>query len=270
MISLGQPFRLWGLSRALGLGLGSTASLLGAYYFGRRQFLRRLFPEVVVLDLPEWGKVPVRTNGYDHGLLKQIFLRQDYQLKAQDVHRILDLGANIGMASVYLHRLFPEAEFACIEPSPQNTPLLKQALALNGIRGRVFEAAVGDEEGTVDLHLSAAPDCTSIYPGQDVLDVVRVPQVSVPHVLREMGWDSLDVVKIDIEGAEKMVFTQNNSWLHNVRIIVGEGHVGVGYPYAQLARDLNGFGFKLTTLIEEAADHGASFRAEKLRVTTEA
>jgi FkbM family methyltransferase len=248
------------LARNLQLGLASTANLFGAYYFGRRPWLRRFFPETVVLDLPAWGKVLVRTNGYDFGLLDQIFVRQDYRLEASGIRRILDLGANIGMAAVYLHRLFPEAEFACVEPSPQNIPLLKRALELNGIRSRVIEAAVGAESGTINLHVSAKPDCTSVYSVEDPLSVVAVPLISVREVLEQVKWDGVDLLKIDIEGSEKDVLGRNNSWLRGVRVITGESHVNAGYPYAALERDLGTFGFVLETLIPETTEYGASFR----------
>jgi FkbM family methyltransferase len=261
VISIRQPAKIHRLARSLKLGWSSTAKLFGAYYFGRRAVLKGLAPDTVVLDLPDWGKVTVRVNGYDHGLLDQIFVRQDYRLDACEVRRILDLGANIGMATVYLHRLFPEAEIACVEPSPQNIPVLKRAVSLNGIHARVFEAAAGAESGTIDLHLSIMPDCNSIYPSKNGLDVVTVPLVSVPEIMEQMRWNDIDILKIDIEGAEKEVLGRNNSWLRRVRIITGEGHPGSGYPYAELQSNLQAFGFVVETLIPESSEDGASFRA---------
>lgn len=263
MIGIRQPARLWGLARQLRLGWRSTANLFGSYYFGRRAALQKFFPDTVVIDLPEWGKIPLRTNPYDHVLLARTFVRQDYLLEASGVRRILDLGANIGMATVYLSRLFPRAEIACVEPSPYNVPLLKRAVALNGIRARVFEAAVGAESGTVDLYIAAHPECNSVYPVEDSLKVIPVPVMPVPQIMSEMGWDTIDVLKIDIEGAEKDVLRRNNSWLRNVRVITGESHVNAGYPYADLRADLHAFGFALETVIPETAAYGASFRGAR-------
>ncbi|MGD0669639.1 MAG: FkbM family methyltransferase [Bryobacteraceae bacterium] len=265
MVSLSQPARLLGLARDLNLGATSTAKLFVVYYAGRRQVLRNLLPKMVTLDLPAWGKVPVRSNGYDQGLLMQIFLRKDYQMEASGVRRILDLGANIGMAAVFLHRLFPEAEIACVEPSPVNTPALRQAIALNKIRGRVFEGVIGVEPGFVDLYLSDRPDCNSVFPTEHSSQVIRVPQLSVPEIIEQMGWDCIDVLKLDIEGAEKGMFGPRSSWLDQVRYITGESHINVGYPYAALRADLEAYGFVLETLIPETEEYGASFRAVNTR-----
>jgi FkbM family methyltransferase len=225
--------------------------------------LKKFFPETIVLTAPGWGKIPLRTNGYDYGLLAQIFIRQDYRLECTGVQRILDLGANIGMATIYLHRLFPQAEIACVEPSPDNIPLLKRAVSLNGIRGRIFEAAVGAEPGEIHLHVSDLPDCTSAYPVEGVSRTVAVLQISVPEIMDRMGWDNIDLVKIDIEGSEKDVLGRNNCWLRGVRIITGESHVNTGYPYAQLQADLQPFGFVFKTLIPETTEYGASFQASR-------
>jgi len=263
VISIRQPARLWELARQLQLGWRSTASLFASYYFGRRAALHKLLPDTLIVNLPGWGKLPIRANLYDHVLLARTFVRQDYRLEATGVRRILDLGANIGMATVYLSRLFPQAEIASVEPAPRNVPLLKRAIALNGIRAKVFEAAVGAEPGTVDLYLSAHPECNSVYPVEGSSTVVSVPAISVPQIMREMGWDTIDVLKIDIEGAEKDVLRRNNNWLHNVRVVTGESHVNAGYPYADLQADLHSFGFVLETIIPETESYGASFRGAR-------
>jgi len=265
MISLGQPARLLGISRELHLGWASAAKLFGSYYAGRRRVLGHFFPKTVTLDLPAWGKVPVRTNGYDHGLLSQIFVRKDYRMEARGVRRILDLGANIGMSAVFLHRLFPDAEIACAEPAPANTPLLQRAVALNGIRGRIFEGAIGAEPGFVDLYVSDQPDRNSVIPTGRPGQTVRVPQFSVPQIVEQMGWDRIDVLKLDIEGAEKGIIGPHSSWLNQVRYITGESHVNVRYPYAAFRADLEAYGFVLETLIPETEEHGASFRGVNTR-----
>src|ERR1039457_5725725 len=69
---------------------------------------------------------------------------------------------------------------------------------------------------------------------QDSVGVVKVPRVSMWHVMRQMGWGDIDLLKLDIEGAERFLLTENNSWLDKVRAVVGEGQVNVGYSYAQL------------------------------------
>jgi FkbM family methyltransferase len=265
LISLRQPVLLQRLSRDLNLGLASTTKLFVAYYAGRRRAVGYFFPKMLTLDVPGWGKVPVRTNGYDHRLLSQLFVGKDYQMDAPAVARILDLGANIGMSALFMHGLFPAAEIACVEPSPSNLPVLKQAMALNAIHGRVFEGAIGAEPGTIDLYLSTQPDRNTVIPTDEWGQVVRVPLFSVPQIMEQMGWETIDVLKLDIEGAEKGILGPDSSWLNKVRYIIGESHRHVGYDYPVLRADLEAFGFTLETLIPETENIGCTFRATNTR-----
>ncbi len=255
------------MTRRLRLSATSTSRVFVAYYFGRRPFLRRFAPETLIIDLPDWGKIPIRANGEDTSLLRQIFVNGEYDLPSENVRRVVDLGANIGMATLYLSRKFPDAEIACVEPSPQNAPLLKRVIALNGVRARVFEAAIGPADGSIDLFLSAQPDCTSVVNAVNPVGVINVPQISMDHLMKDMGWDGIDVLKLDIEGAEKFLLTENQSWLEKVRMVVGESHVNVGYSYAQLSKDLTDHGFVLKTMIEERGNYGATFQGTNSRVT---
>jgi FkbM family methyltransferase len=263
VISLRQPAHLLNIASSSGLTPVSTAKLFGAYYFGRRNFLRKFFPKMVVLNSRTWGKIPIRPNGYDQQLITQILIREDYRLQADRICRVLDLGANIGLATLYLSKLFPQAEFACVEPSPFNVALLNQTVALNGIRARVFASAVGANDGEVDLFLSEHPDCNTVVAPQAAGPKISVPVISVPRIMDVMHWDTIDLLKIDIEGAERDVLGSNNQWLRNVRLITGESHINCGYSYSNLCGDLAPFGFTLETLIPETAEFGASFRGER-------
>jgi len=227
---------LWTLTRRLRLSLSSTVNVFVAYYFGRRPFLRKFAPETLVIDIPEWGKIPIRANGEDTSLLRQILVDGEYNLPSENVRRVVDLGANIGLATVFLSRRFPDAEIACVEPSPQNIPLLKRVIAMNGIRACVFEAAIGPVDGSIDLFLSAQPDCTSVVNAVNTVGIVKVPQISMEHLMKDMGWEGIDVMKLDIEGAEKFLLTENQAWLGKVRMVVGESHANVGHPLCAVGK----------------------------------
>jgi hypothetical protein len=66
----------------------------------------------------------------------------------------------------------------------------------------------------------------------------------MPSILARKGWSDIDVLKIDIEGYEEILFAGSPAWLGAVRLIVGELHGS--YGEAQLTRDLAPFGFSIT------------------------
>ena len=72
---------------------------------------------------------------------------------------------------------------------------------------------------------------------------IVVDQVTVPDVLDRLGWPVVDLLKIDIEGYERVLFSRRNAWLNRVTRIIGEAHGHVGYGIEQVRADLAPFGF---------------------------
>ena len=64
---------------------------------------------------------------------------------------ILDLGANIGLTTIYLARAFPQAALACVEPFAKNLRVLERNLQLNKIHATIFPAAVHIDDGCVRM-----------------------------------------------------------------------------------------------------------------------
>ena len=141
---------------------------------------------------------------------------------------------------------FPEAEFACVEPAPGNRVVLRESIRLNRIRATVFDGAVGTDSGEAELHVGCDPDMFSLTPVQASAQKLRVRQFTVPELLEALGWDHIDVLKIDIEGYEKVLLCRNNAWLRQVRVIVGEAHGHVDYGIEEVRADLAPLGFDVT------------------------
>jgi FkbM family methyltransferase len=160
-------------------------------------------------------------------VLRGVWAHNDYFHKAMHGCRtILDIGANTGVAAVWFTRLIPEVKIACVEPDPRNLPLMRRNLEQNGISARVFECAVTARAGRVRLGREA-------YSGQSSLestglyahsDFIQVEARRIPEILDELGWDVVDLLKMDIEGAEREVLANSGDWLHRLRHIVLEVH----------------------------------------------
>jgi FkbM family methyltransferase len=247
------------LSRTLHLDLRSTANLLASHYVSRLGPLRAVCPSLLEVHVPSRDlRIPLRPNGVDHTLLHEIFVAEEYYFEARQVRTILDVGANIGVAALYLHTAFPDAAIACVEPVPDNLRVLRKTLQWNRVPARIFEAAIGVQDGTAQLHLGASPTVHSLVysAGGKTLET---PQISVPTVMAEMGWPTLDVLKIDIEGYEQVLFSEKNAWLSRVRIIAGETHGSYGTP--ELTRDLAPYGFEVQERFRHPVFGTTIFRA---------
>jgi len=113
--------------------------------------------------------------------------------------RVLDLGAHLGGFALAASAL--GCEVLAVEASPRNAALLKLSVAHNQFdKLTVVHAAVSDERGSVEF----APDGPFGHVATPKKDVpaVTVPAVRVDDLLEELGWDSIQFVKLDVEGSE--------------------------------------------------------------------
>jgi FkbM family methyltransferase len=188
------------------------------------------------LNPKDVGPVYVRTGESDFGTLHQVFVQLDYSFKRppqldariQARYRhilaqgsrpiIIDAGANIGAASLWFLNQFPEAVVVAIEPEPNNAAILKKNIASrpNAI---VMEAAIGATPGKVALSnqsLGWAVQTTRADSG--------LPVVTVEDAFAAAGGGTPFICKIDIEGFEKDLFSENLDWISKCFAVIIEPH----------------------------------------------
>jgi FkbM family methyltransferase len=174
----------------------------------------------------------LRTNkgsdGFIHG---EVFEHNYYHIELPfEPNTILDLGANIGMTAIYFHRCFPSAALACVEPMPGNLEILQENLRLNAPNATIISGAVNSTDGRLVMevarkdygHRVARPGET---PGERQVEVAAF---CVPTLLAMLKWDRIGLLKIDIEGHERILLSENASWLSLVDSICIECHDGFG------------------------------------------
>ncbi len=187
----------------------------------------------------------LRNNaGADAFIHSEVFEHQYYRLPlTQRPATILDLGANIGLAAVYFARQFPDAALACVEPAPDNLRLLRRNLALNGMRATVMAAAVDAKDRPLMLELQGRDYEHKIVEACEhgARPTLQVMGISVPTILRHLSWDRIGLLKVDIEGHEKDLFSGNCDWLNSVDAMCIEWHHHCAEP--DLERLAAKFGF---------------------------
>lgn len=195
-------------------------------WLGRR--LSILFRRIVTmrlgrgaLDTELWGmklRLYALGNGCEKNVLftPQMFDVMERGILADAVARnrgaaftFVDIGANVGLCSLFVASRAPDARIIAIEPQPGILDRLRFNLAANSqVKVDVQPIAVADREGTVELlldindsggtHIATAArheSCTS----------VSVPCRPLTSVLCDAGITSIDALKIDVEGAEDVV-----------------------------------------------------------------
>lgn len=142
---------------------------------------------------------------------------------------ILDIGGNIGAAAIYFARTYPAARVFTFEPVASNYALLAKNIAPYPlIRG--FNVALGARDETIELIESPDRDNFggfSVFQRGATAECRRIPVEcrSVGSVLREIGVEVPDLVKVDTEGAEFAILTAfPQEVLSRVPWILGELH----------------------------------------------
>lgn len=135
---------------------------------------------------------------------------------------IIDCGANIGISVLHYKRLYPGSRIVAFEPDPKFLPVLKSNLSRNGAADVVVvEAAAWTRDGVVPFHCEGA-DGSRVMQGPGAHpDAIPVRSVDLSAYLD----DPVDLVKMDIEGAEFEVIPHLERKLAQVQNLVVECHL---------------------------------------------
>lgn len=184
-------------------------------------------------------KIRYRLNKGDLHSIREIWLEEAYRLPFDVLSGILlDLGANIGMTSVWLSKRFPFTEVIAVEPDPDNAVLVRQNLELNGISGQVLRAAIGPREGTARFEFSESSNLGRLAEKGSL-----VPMIGVDTIIKTFAVKRFALVKIDIEGSEQELFDGPTAWLARTDAMVIEFHPTI-VDYPRLTRLVSSHGFK--------------------------
>ncbi len=151
------------------------------------------------------------------------------------------MGANIGLSVLYFRARYPDAVIYAVEPHPESVRKLRCNLA--SVRDvHILESAVGRQDGT--LELSDAPGYSigvSAHREDDGGGRIAVPVRRLESVMSDVGLEWVDLLKLDIEGAELDALSPFPV-ARRAGAVVGELHLRrIGRPEADFWRLLEGF-----------------------------
>ncbi|MDX2108628.1 MAG: FkbM family methyltransferase [Verrucomicrobiota bacterium] len=160
----------------------------------------------------------------------QVFLNKEYDftvVKSPKV--IIDAGANIGMASIYFANRYPDAKIIALEPEQSNFKLLETNVAPypNVVPVHAALWHKNEEINLVDPSLgkwgfmTEAKNASERSTG-DVRHAVKA--MTIDRLMHSYSLERIDILKVDIEGAEREVFSDSSAWIENVDAIIIELH----------------------------------------------
>ncbi len=176
----------------------------------------------------------VRIPSSDIPTYRQVFNNQDYDfLSVVQPKVIVDAGANIGLASLYFANKFPDAKIIAVEPEQSNFELLQKNSApyQNIIPLQAALWHKNDEINVTDPGEGKWAFRTEMKNSQEKLSGKTAGQHMSFCCRNDRRQDhaglqpyEIDVLKVDIEGAEREVFSDSSAWLEKVDAIIIELH----------------------------------------------
>jgi FkbM family methyltransferase len=182
-------------------------------------------PTGPLMELP-LGRFPqrvwLRPGTCDVILYDDIVVQEQYgSLPLENVRTIVDGGANIGLASAYFLSRSPRARVLAIEPDPVNHELCMRNLTAFGERAVVLRAGLWSRPCRIQVEsANQGTWASTTAPADAAAGTETIEAFDVPTLLDRYGIETLDLLKIDIEGAEREIFSAADlGWLDRVGCI---------------------------------------------------
>ncbi len=199
-------------------------------------------PENLIENQFKWRSHNIfyRPSTSDQGAIYEILLRApsktEYFVDSRvDPKVVLDIGANIGITTIWIKENFPSAKVFAFEPMLENFRLLaKNTKDLSDVH--VFPFGLGAETMKSDVYANEDPNnhgAFSIYSREKGIenlanDQILKQQIEIRHAgqtLFDLGIECVDILKIDTEGAEfDIISSLPTEILRNTQWIMGELH----------------------------------------------
>jgi FkbM family methyltransferase len=178
------------------------------------------------ISLPEVRyPIKLRAKTSDLKVMEQIFLDEDYNFPIDfEPKLIIDGGAYVGYSSVFFANRFPKTKIFSIEPEESNFKLLKENIR-NYENIELINAGIWNKPTYLRIKDIGLGHFGFIVEEVQESEEFSFKAITIDEILRRSGYKEIDILKLDIEGSEKEVFSENyKKWLEKVKILIIELH----------------------------------------------
>ena len=172
--------------------------------------------------------VKLRARTCDPAIFQESMIEDEYlPLKRLQLVTILDLGANIGLSSAWFLSRFPDATVFAVEADAGNYAICCENLAGYGNRARVLHGAAWNRRANLTLrrHIQCPAANSVRETGTGDAGEMHVQGWDLASLIEMSGFPQVDLLKIDVEGAEAKIFCADvSNWLSRVRNLCIELH----------------------------------------------
>ena len=167
-------------------------------------YLNQIKDRFAILETRTNKKIKVRTDTTDFMALANIWLLEDYKIKKFEINSddvIIDIGAHIGIFTIYASQFCNNGKIFCFEPIQENYKMLIENININQIKN-IYpnNLAVTKDTSTAKIFLNDDKSGHSMF--IENKSFVQVDSKSLFDVFADNRIEECNFLKLDCEGAE--------------------------------------------------------------------
>ncbi|MEO6133548.1 MAG: FkbM family methyltransferase [Ginsengibacter sp.] len=143
------------------------------------------------------------------------------------LNNCMDLGSNIGLTSLFVKKLFPDCKVVALEPDENNFLMIQKNVEANHLTNvHLVKGGVGKRDCFLVDDGGIRNRMEWSYSFKEVEEPTGIVSYSINTLMKNFSFDEIDFLKIDVEGAEKEIFSDeaDMSFLQKVKVMALEIH----------------------------------------------
>ncbi len=151
--------------------------------------------------------------------------------------KVIDIGANVGLFPIAARNRFPQAIIHVYEPNPNLETYLKNQSQIANFQYFMEAVGTGDGKVVLDIREVSGKSRSRVSESGDI------PMISWKRAIERIG-GSVDLAKVDCEGAEWLLFEDRDTW-QLVQNLSLEYHLWSGHTHAETRQVIENLGFRV-------------------------
>ena len=216
--------------------------------------------DYVIFETYSGLKIKLRTRSTDLMALTNVWLVEEYsgsnfRINANDI--IIDIGAHIGLFTLYASQYCKNGTIFCFEPVDENYDILVDNITQNNLKNvKPFKSAVSKSESTITIYRNKDEAGHSMF--SFTSQALKVDSISLKKIIDENSINQCNLIKMDCEGAEyEIIESLPLEYFKKISKLIIEYHFADSKP--KLVNDLKTklmtISFKIST-VSHSSDMG--------------
>jgi len=222
------------------------------WYIYPKIYFKLTKKEYAVFETKLGQKIRIRVNSTDLMALTHVWLIEEYKRKKFDIKPndvIIDIGAHIGLFTIYASQFSKNGEIYSFEPMKENFELLNKNIISNNLKKvKIFNLAVSNSNSSVTLFINNDESGHSMFSQSS--QNLMVNSISLKRIFDENQIEFCNFLKLDCEGAEyEIIKNLPLSYFEKIDKMIIEYHMADSNPelLIELKKILTSQNFKIET-----------------------